>query len=241
MSATYKEWYVQLIDGRTGKPIDDDTGKYTVLTASSPVPLTVYSDDKGTSLTLPATMSNGILNFYTASSVTSLDLSALTANGHAYFLEAVVPSNHRIVVWPENINQQLIVPYNANTGCNVVVDTGFDLAADMLVKDVFLHATVASTAGALDVGTSTDTDGFLDAAVVSATGFKVLDEDVGSAAAGIGALLVSVTSGAVRKFHLRANATSGAQLVYVLTATNSGGTGSGYIYLTFDRVPTAGN
>ena len=38
-----------------------------------------------------------------------------------------------------------------------------------------------------------------------------------------------------------ANITSGANIVYVVTATNSGGTGEGYIYAIFDRIPTAGN
>ena len=241
MSATYTEYYVQLVDGRLGRPIDDDTGIYNVLTASDPTELTIYSDDKGTSQANPGTMTDGILRFFTANTVTSVDLSVLTANGHAFFLEGVTPSNHRIIVWPENINQQLIIPYNCNTGCNVVVDTGFDLSAGMLVKDVFLHVTTAATAGPLDVGTSTDTDGFLDAAIVSVTGFVGLDETVASVAAGIGSLLVSVTSGAVRKMHVRANSTSGANIVYVVTATNSGGTGEGYLFLVFDRIPTAGN
>ena len=241
MSATFAEYYLQLIDGRLGRPINDDTGLYNVLTASDPTELTIYSSDTGASQANPGTMTDGIIRFFTASSITSVDISILTAEGHAFFLEGITPSNHRVIVWPENVNQQLIIPYNCNTGCNVVVDTGFDIGASMLIKDVFLHITTAATAGPLDVGTSTDTDGFLDAAVVSVTGFTVLDETVASIAAGIGSLLVSVTSGAVRKHHVRANTTSGANIVYVVTATNSGGTGEGYVYVVFNRIPTAGN
>mgnify|MGYP001567923351 FL=1 len=237
MASNYTEWYIQLINGRTGRPIDDDTGVYNVLTEDDPSEITLYSDTNATSKTNPATMTDGIMQFWTASTTTAVDISVLTANSHAYFLESVTPSQHRIVVWPENINQQLIIPYQVVGASETVVDTGFDIAAAMLIKDVFLHVTTLGTGASLDVGTSTDTDGFLDGVTADATGYPLLAESVASVATpGFGSLLVSITSGAVRKFHVRANATSGTTIMYINT-TISSTAGEGYIYMVFDRLP----
>ena len=98
----FTEWYMQLYNTRTNRPIDDDSGLYIVLTASTPVRATCYSNDQATSLTLPAAMSNGIIRFFTVNTVTSVDISVLSASGQAYFLEAVTPSQHRINVDPED-------------------------------------------------------------------------------------------------------------------------------------------
>jgi hypothetical protein len=117
-----------------------------------------------------------------------------------------------------------------------VVDTGFDIGAGMLVKDMWLHTTTLGTGAVLDIGTSTDTDGFLDGVTVDATGFLVIQETAASAHQ-IGALIASATGANVRKLHKRANATSGANIIYTNT-TSSSTAGSGYIYLEYRRVPT---
>lgn len=236
MSANYTEYYLQLIDRRTGRPLNDDSGVYNVLTADDPSEVTIYSDDTGTSASNPGTMTDGIIQFWTASSVSSVDVSVLTANGHAVFLQAVTPSQHRICIDPEKQEYVLIVPYQVVGASETVVDTGFDLAANMLVKDVFLHATTLGTGATLDVGTSTDTDGFVDGISVAATGMKIIAE-TGASAHQIGALIASTTGANVRKLHVRANATSGANIVYINT-TSSSTAGEGYIYLTYRRLPT---
>ena len=244
MSATYTEWQIQLIDGRKSShgasvAIDDDSGVYDVLTAGDPARITLYSDENGTSLTAPATMSNGIMRFFTAITVTSVDITVLTANGHAFFLEDITPSNHRVVVYPELIHQTLIMPYKVVGASEAVVDTGFDQSANMLVREVWLHTTTLGTGAVLDVGNSTDTDGFLDGVTVDATGYlaaAVFEEAPGSAHQ-FGALIASTTGKNVRKLHRRANATSGANITYTNT-TISSTAGAGYIYLNFMRIPT---
>lgn len=244
MGTTYTEWHLQLIDGRKSShgasvTIDDDTGVYDVLTAGDPARITLYSDENGTSLSAPATMSNGIMRFYTASSVTSVDITLLTANGHAFFLEDITPSNHRVVVYPDKMESILILPYKVVGASEAVVDTGFDLSANMLVKDVWLHTTTLGTGAVLDVGTSTDADGFLDGITVDATGYlaAAVFEEVPTSAHQLGALIASTTGKNVRKLHRRANATSGANIVYTNT-TSSSTAGAGYVYLNYMRIPT---
>lgn len=244
MSANYTEFYVQLIDGRKSShgasvTIDDDTGVYNVLTAGDPAEVTLYSDDRGTSLANPATMTDGIMRFYADMTVTSVDITILTASGHAFFLEDITPSDHRVVVYPDKMEQVLILPYKVVGASETVVDTGFDLSANMLTRDVLLHTTTLGTGAVLDVGTSTDPNGFLAGVTVDATGYlaaAVLDETAASAHQ-LGALLASTTGKNVRKLHRRANATSGANIVYTNT-TSSSTAGAGYIYLNLIRIPT---
>jgi len=124
----YREYYLQLINSRTMSPIDDDTGVYNVYTVSTPTEATIYSDTNGTSQANPGTISNGIIRFYTASSVLSVDVSILTASGHAIFVEALTPSQHRILVNPDEWkNQKLVIGMTLPGTSATLVDTGFDL------------------------------------------------------------------------------------------------------------------
>lgn len=262
MASNYQEWYFQLVNKRTGRPIDDDSGLYVILTASDPTRLTAYSDANGTSLTQPATLTNGIGRFWLDSSTTSADISVLTAAGRSYFIEGLTPSQHRVDVDPEKQEYQFICNWSGNTACDAVADTGFDLLAGMRVKDVFVHVTTNTTATGMDVGLSGDTDAFLDGLVTSATGYKlgapvITSGDTSLAYANyvkitqirgvnlldFGAGLVTATTGGekgfwARKYHVVTAATS---LVYVIRETNSGSTGEGYIYVEYDLLPTQGN
>jgi len=239
MASNFVEWYIQLVDGRKMTDIDDDAGVYNVLTEDDPAEITIYSDDRGTSGSNPGTMSNGVIQFWTDSATTAVDISVLTANGHAYFLESVSISDHRIVVMPEKTEQQLIVPYTFSGASETILDTGFDILANMLVKDVYIHVTAAMTGGVLDIGTSTDSDGFVDGVSAATTGYPatLLEEALVSGSSLHGTLLANLTGGDVRKLHKRANSTSGANIVYTNT-TSSSTAGAGYIYLTYIRTPT---
>ena len=239
MASNYVEWYIQLVDGRTMTPIDDDSGTYNVLTENDPSEVTIYSDERGTSGSNPGTMTNGVIQFWTDSATTTVDISVLTANSHAFFLESITRSNGRIVVWPESIRNTLIVPFQVVGASETIVDTGFDISAKMAIRDVFLHVTTLGTGAVLDVGTSTDSDGFLDGVTVDATGYlaaAVFEEAPGSAHQ-YGALIASTTGKNVRKIHMRANATSAANIVYINTTVSSTA-GEGYCYIIYDRMPT---
>lgn len=240
MASNYQEWYVQLMDGRLNRPIDDDGGVYNVLEAGDPSEVTIYSSSTGATGTNPGTLTNGVLRFWTQTSVTSVDLSILTSNGHAFFLEDITPSQHRVMVWPENSGlYNLIVPFQVVGASEAVVDTGFDILSNMLIRDCFVHVTTLGTGAALEIGTSTDSDGFADAVSVATTGYPttMLEEALVSTSCLIGALLTVATGPYVRKLHKRANSTSGANIVYSNT-TSSSTAGDGYIYLTYSRIPT---
>lgn len=239
MSVGYTEWYFQLFNTRTRQAIDDDAGVCNVLTDGSPAEATIYSDQNGTSASNPMTFSNGVIRFWTTSSVTSLDLSVLTNSGHSFFCESVTPSLHRIDVDPDKFLYKLVIPYTYSGASETVVDTGFDISASMLIKDIEVDVVTVMTGGVLDIGTSTDSDGFADGVSAATTGFPatVLEEALVSTSSLFGALLANITGTYARKKHVRANSTSGANIVYTNT-TSSSTAGNGYIYLTYDRLPT---
>ena len=240
MSTGFRAFSVTLFNTRTRKPIDDDSGICNVLTDGSPVELTIYSDDHGgTAAANPITFTNGVIDFWTSDTVTSVDLSILTSTSHALFVESLNESQHRVDIDPERITQKVVIPYLVVGASEAIVDTGFDLNANMLVHDIEVEVVTLGTGAVLDIGTSTDSDGFADGVVASTTGFPItmLEEALVSGSGLFGLLLANPTGTSVRKKHIRANATSGANIVYTNT-TISSTAGHGYIFLKFDRIPT---
>lgn len=235
----YTEWYFQLFNTQTRQAIDDDTGIVNVLTENSPVEITIYSDDRGTTASNPLTLTNGVARFFTADSVTAVDLSVLTSTSYAVFVESFVPSNHRVDIDPNRIQQKVVIPYIVVGASEAVVDTGFDIAANMLIKDIEVDVAAVGTGAVLLVGTSTVTSGFCIGVAVSTTGIPatLLEEANVSSSAVFGQYLANGTGTFVRKKHVRANSTSGANIIYSNT-TSSSTAGNGYIYLLFDRIPT---
>ncbi len=241
MASGFTEWYIQLFNTRTRRPIDDDLGVCNVLTENSPVEISIYTSGNGqTAASNPMTFTNGVVNFWTADTVTAVDLSIqLNPSGHSIFAESMVPSNQRIDIDPDRIHQELIIPYTYLGASETIVDTGFDVLATMIVTDIHLDVSTVMTGGVLDIGTSTDSDGFADGVAASVTGFPItlLEEAIVSTSALFGALLAMATGTYVRKKYRQANATSGANIVYTNT-TISSTAGNGYIAITYRRVPT---
>ena len=249
MSATYTEYYVQLVNKRTKQVIDDDSGIYTVLTTVTPTKATVYSDDKGTSLTIPATMTNGIMQFWTASSVTSVDISGITATGIPFFIKALTPSQHRLEIDTEQYSgMTFILPFDFSaTASTSFRDSGFDLQTENVVRDVAVKITTAgaNTTDYFTIGTSTDATAFLAACHTKATGLKnkVWVTDLSIAVTGTvpdiqyGAnFLVSSTAQESPPAGFKiANSTSGARLKYG-DVIGTAFTIAGYVYMELDRV-----
>jgi hypothetical protein len=237
----YREWYFQLFNMRTRSFVADSTGVCNVLTDGSPVEITLYADQAGTAAANPITFTNGVIRFFTADSVSALDLSILTANSHAVFAESVVESVHRIDINPDLMCQKLVIPYSVVGLSELVFDTGFPINANMLIKDIEVDVFTAMTGGVLTVGTSTATTGFCSGISAATTGFPItlLEEALVSTSAVFGTLLALATGSNVRKKHVRANATSGAKVVLSNT-TSSSTAGNGYVYLLFDRLPSRG-
>jgi len=181
-----REWFVQLIDTRKKKPVNDDSGQFQVYTAGSAARATIYNAS-GVALTqhlgaggtgfVSRTMTDGQLSFYTNISVSTVDISVLTVSGRAYFLKALKPSNHRVDVDPEQSHFNLVVPLDDGASSTALRSTGFSLRKGMIIEDAFIRVTAAgamSTAAAktMNAGVAGDSDAFLVAIPFSTTGYK---------------------------------------------------------------------
>lgn len=242
----YNEYYLQLINGRTGMPINDDTGLYSVLTTGTGTPATIYSDDNGTAVTYTAallanTITDGIIRFWTLSSVTTVDICVVTASGHSVFISGLTISQHRILVDVESIRQLMVVPFcltaaGSLTATASVWANGYSIPANTLVHDCFLRVSTLGTLASLNIGISGTPTGYIIAATAAVTGYLFPLEVLASATVTFsrGALLADITAQNVRKFPIYPAATA---IVYNnITSTTLIGA-AGWIYIVYDKLP----
>lgn len=257
MSVSYREWYFQLWDTQRKISIDDDSAKLIVLTADSPTAPTIYSDANGTSVShavrTPRSFVNGTVRFWTDQSVTSVDLSLMTAKGEAYFFEDVAYSVHRLDINPFMRDHVLVLPFGASDATET--DTGIDLPANLLIKDALLKVTTADATETLDVGilsseSGGDADGLLMLMDVANLGFvnpfpvvtNGTNIDYNVHTSGRGALLKQgiagadavATCGGVQPRFYR---TDGTAKSVTYTGSTGSDTAAGYIILSYTRLP----
>jgi hypothetical protein len=257
MSVAFREWKFTLVDSETGKSIDDDSGQLLVLNPGLPTAPTIYSDDVGTSVSnavrTPRTFSNGRAKFWTARSVTTVDLVVMTAKGQAYFLEDVPFSRHRILVNEKDRQHTLVVPFGVSD--NTEIDTGMDLpVANLLVKDAHMRVTTVDATETLDWGilsseSGGDADGFMLVQSVASlghvTGYGVVtggtNIDYVVHTSGYGAFLkqgiagadaVATVGGVQRRYYL----TDGTAKSISYTGSAGSDTAAGYLYLEYSRL-----
>lgn len=255
MGSNYTEYHVQLVNQRTKMSIDDDSGVCNVLTVNSPAEATIYSDDTGTAASNPLTISNGAIRFWTAATVTSVDLSILTATGHAVFVRDLTPSQHRVDIDTENRTQLLVVPFGASD--NVETDTGFDLPAKCRIDPFRLGlriTTVDSTetinVGILSSESGGDADGFIVAASVATLGYVNLIPQITNGTTidyvstnYVGVLLATSITGADAVATLggwtpKCNyVTDGTAKSITYTGSAGSDTAAGYILIGYDLLP----
>lgn len=192
MGRQVREYFLQLVNTRTKRPIDDDSGDYQVYQPGVPARQTIYDSSLatmtqevvGTSY-LSRDMTNGQIHFFTDISASSVDISVLTAGGRAYFLKGVSPSQHRVDVDTEKQEYMLTVAVNERHSHTTVVPLGYQLRKGMIVSDVFVKVTTAyngsaAASNAINVGRSGDRDGLLNGLNVSSVGYKQGAPDVSS-------------------------------------------------------------
>lgn len=173
------EWYIKLVNTRTKKFINDDTGVFQVFTAGAANHVAIF-DKVGAVATqevsrvsyLSQTMTDGEVRFYTARTVTTVDISVLTAGGRAYFLDNVGQNTHRIDVDPDQQNWVLTALWSEGGTSTTKKPQGFQLRAGMVLHDVIVRTTVlptgtSTTANTMDFGRSGDANGFLNGFTVS--------------------------------------------------------------------------
>lgn len=256
MAAGYTEYYVQLVNKRTKAPIDDDTGKYIVMTADSAVLATIYSDAQGTApafvaTNVASTISNGIIRFWTASSVESVDITILTAAGQAIFVSALTPSQHRVEVDTEESEQLLIFPYYnyiplpyvsaSITATASIWGNGLSIPSNTITKDCWVRTETLGTTQVLNIGVSGTPSGLLQAVTAAATGYHVcqrgLIASAGTATFYLGNLLCTVTAFMDTPYPLgTATASTGALVFNTVTVTTLAA-GTGWVYLKYDLLP----
>lgn len=256
MAAKYTEYFVQLINKRTGAPIDDDTGKYIVLTASSPVLQTIYTNDTGTTPTyaetgVAQTMTNGVISFFTASSVTSVDLTILTAAGQGVFIAGLTPSQHRVEIDTEEREQTLIFPYYnylptpfvsaSVTATGSIWSPGFSLPTNSYVKDAWVRTYTLGTTSTINFGVSGTPSGLVQGVTAAVTGVHYplpMDSTLtgGTATFTRGTLLVPTSTNVspYPKVYVTPGATA---LVFGDTTSTVLAAGCGWVYIKYDKMP----
>jgi hypothetical protein len=166
----HTEWYIQVIDTRTGKPVDDDLGTVQVLNAGLPSEATVYSGRNDTvAATNPLTLRDGAARFYTEDSVLTVDLSVVS-KGMGKFLRGFTPSDHNVQIDLDG-QSTIVTIYGATTASEV--DTGVVVEGPTRVIHAWLDCVTAAGSSALmDVGLSNpnDNNSVIDGTDINITG-----------------------------------------------------------------------
>ncbi len=249
MSSGFTEYHVQLIDARKQQDINDDTGKFIVMTVDTAVPATIYSDDQGTVITYTAatcsnTMTDGEIQFWTVSSVASVDVTVHTANGEAVFIKGLTPSQHRVEVNQEQMRQLSITPFYATiagvTATGSVWSSGMKVGyGGAIVRDVFMRNSVLGTLALFQCGVSGEVSGFMVGATGSVTGFQVpFDADASvTLVRTYGSLFLSNATNMFMHPSAGTPLATATGIVFnnqtVTTTLNAGG----WIYITYDNLP----
>lgn len=262
MGLLLTKWSLQLVDESRAdcqSSIDDDTGKVMVLTEDTPDSPSIYTDENGTALTETGgigvlTMTNGRVSFYTAATVTSVDLSGITADGRAIGFNSVSASQGRIIIRPGIAAQTVAIPFGASN--NVETDTGLDLPSNCLITayDISLRVTTVDATETIDVGllsseSGGDANGFITAASVANSGFvELLPQITGGTNIDyvgtryVGDLLATSIAGAdavatVGGFTSKRYRTDGTAKSITWTGSAGSDTAAGYVYLSWQRLP----
>ena len=180
-----REWYLKLINSRTKQWLNT-TINYQVYNNNLPTRPSIFGLD-GAENTNEVQVTNGIfisetntdgtVHFYTARSISALDLSVQTIGGRSYFLKNVNSSMHSLEVDPEKSEYMLTIAFNDNASVTTVRSLGFQLKLGMILKDVlvdiktaFLGATAVSNT--VNLGVSGNISGFYAGLKMSAVGLK---------------------------------------------------------------------
>ena len=188
MASNFVEFHVQLVDKRTGNALIDDAGLFTVLQAGVPLEQTVYSNGQGTTLSLPATMTNGEMRFWVDSGSSTVDLSVMDEKGRSFFIPGLTVSDHTIEVDPYQMSYTLIgawallSAHGEGVVSLVKAPVSGGLPTGIKINDVWVLKTTSGVglgAGLLmDFGVSGDPNGFIDGITASTTGYDMVDVDL---------------------------------------------------------------
>ena len=271
MANQRREYFLQLVNTRTKRPVDDDSGDYQVYNPGSPIRQTIYNaadvqltQEVAYTTYLSRDMTDGQIHFFTNQSASSVDISVLTAGGRAYFLKGITPSMHRVDVNPEKQNYILTAAISEEVSHTTVVPIGFQLRKGMVVNDVLVKVTagftgLASVSSQINLGRSGDRDGFVDGLTVFAAGYKQASPSFSTTGIvkhryGVDFVpnfIVSSTGGAdfyFKRSYLVQTAVASNNLVYsrltaatLTVASVSAAAGRAYVFYLYDLLPVENN
>lgn len=231
---SYKKFNIQLHDSLTGAVISDSGGVCMVVGAGTSAKSTLYSDSIGTSLANPITPSNGLIEFWTADTVSSVDLYIMAPGGQFAIAKAVEASGPNEIFIDTNArNQAMVIPFDhADYTAASETDSGFDEPADALfLPNAGVRVVDADATETIDVGTdsgdSGDADGFLDG--LSVANAATVKGTLADGAATLGVLLsVDESAGDLVP---EAHVSTEKSITYTLSAGSD--TAAGFIILPY--------
>lgn len=180
------KWFrIALADRSDGTHIAE-AATVLVATAGEQAKATLLNAD-GSSLANPITSdSGGTIEFYTADSVTSVDLYGVTATGFDFQKYGVIAgAETELYVDQDNLNRVMVIPFDADDYTAASEgDTGFDVTTDMVlcaypwVKVIDIDTGETADIGT-DGGAGDDPDGLFDGVSVATAGTVVASNETG--------------------------------------------------------------
>jgi len=234
-----RHFRTQLVNSVNMAAIQDSGGKAYVAVAGQENKVSLLDAD-GAALSNPVALTNGILEFYTADSVASVDLYIQAPSGHFVVAKGIKASGpNSIYVDKSRAQTTYVIPFSsADTADATETDTGFDLPTNALVlpAGTAVDVTNAAATETIDVGLLTsesggDIDGFIDGILLTTA--ATVPATLTTSAATLGVLLSVQDSANAGDLVPEPHVCDGTakSIVYILTAGTVALVGEGFIKL----------
>lgn len=231
-------WAIQLADHVTGKAITASGGVAMAVTAGGSAKVAVATSSTGTPATSnnPVSLTNGKIEFWTADSVSTVDLYVACPGGQFLVAKTVVASGpNELFVDTNQRNQTMVIPFDqSDFTANSESDTGFDEPASAImlptpaVRVTTVDATETISVGT-DSGDSGDADGFM--ATVSIATAGVVVGTIANGANTLGALFEVQDSANSGDLTHEGHVSGGKSIT--MTTSAGADTGVGFIILPY--------
>jgi hypothetical protein len=230
------QFRIQMKDARTLESIITAGGAVYVATAGSPAKATLFTA-AGAALANPVTPTRGFIEFFTAETVSEVDLYVQAPGGQFEVYTGVKASGpNEILIDTANRHGAIVVPFSiANTVANTETNTGFIVPANAAVlPNPLVRVTTLDAGMTIDVGTlstdSGDADGFIDGLSLAAA--ALVKATLANGAITMGALLWVQDSANAGDEAPEANVSmQGKAITYTLSASTD--TAAGFVILPY--------
>lgn len=229
-----KKFNFQLYERLNGKIIRDSGGVVYVTGADDAAKATLMDKD-GASESNALSLTNGGATFYTANSITSLDLYIMTPGGQFIVEKGITPGEHDLYVDVQQRHQCMVIPFSMDDlTANTETDTGFDEPSNaIMLPDAAIRVVTVDATETIDVGTdstdSGDANGFIAAASVANA--AVVNGTIANGSNTLGALFEVQDSANAGDLTHEGHISGGKSIT--LTTSAGSDTAEGFIYLPY--------